>query len=246
MKNKQLKEKKKNTMLLKDSVKIFSVCILTLLATKAEWIDNELYKMPTEIALNGMETLLVNVSRVNGGEVVRKIVPFQVSLQVYRRQSWRHFCGGSIISESHILTAAHCVDKIKAEDIHVVAGTLTWNTGGQRHRGTAKRVHPHYSLRPRIVNDIALLKVQPAFNLRHSTIGTISLGSNTRIGDGVQVRLTGWGATTPTASEGLPNHLQQLDYQTISNAECGRKGFRVTRSEICALSSKGQGSCMVS
>lgn len=205
-------------------------------------------------SINGFVTLQpsressnqVNDSRINGGEVVKNIVPYQVSLQAYRRNRWRHFCGGSIISANHVLTAAHCVDKIKPEDIHIVAGTLTWNSGGQRHRVAAKRVHPQFSLKPRIVNDLAILKVQPAFNLHRNTIGTISLGSTNRVGDRVNVRITGWGATTPTAAGGLPDKLQQLDYQTISNEECGRKGFRVTRNEICALSAKGQGSCMVS
>lgn len=188
----------------------------------------------------------VNDSRINGGVEVKNIVPYQVSLQAYRRNRWRHFCGGAIISANHVLTAAHCVDKIKPEDLHIVAGTLTWNSGGQRHRAAAKRVHPQFSLSPRIINDLAILKVLPAFNLHRSTIGTISLGSTSRVGDRVNVRITGWGATTPTAAGGLPDRLQQLDYQTISNEECGKKGFRVTRNEICALSAKGQGSCMVS
>ncbi|XP_065371916.1 chymotrypsin-2 [Calliphora vicina] len=240
---------------------ISAVLILFLVTAKAQTDENELHTTQTEEyddiaitedALNDLVALRnigdvynkFNDSRINGGQVVKKIVPFQVSLQAYRRNRWRHFCGGAIVSANHVLTAAHCVDKMKPEDIHIVAGTLTWNTGGQRHRAAAKRVHPKFSLSPRIINDIAILKVQPAFNLHRNTIGTISLGSVNRVGDRVKVRITGWGATTPTAAGGLPNNLQQLEYATISNEECGRKGFRVTTNEICALSVKGQGSCM--
>ncbi|KAM7360217.1 chymotrypsin-2 [Cochliomyia hominivorax] len=185
-----------------------------------------------------------NDSRVNGGQVVKRIVPYQVSLQAYRRNSWRHFCGGSIISANHVLTAAHCVNKMRTEEIHVVVGTLTWKSGGQRHRAAAKRIHPKFSLSPKIINDIAIIKVQPAFNLHRNSIAAISLGTTNRLGERVKVRVTGWGATTPTVSGGLPDRLQELEYQTISNEECARKGFKVTPNEVCALSGRGQGSCM--
>ncbi|XP_023309325.2 chymotrypsin-2 [Lucilia cuprina] len=250
--------------MLKIILKIGAVLILLFVTVKAQTDENNLLTKQaeeyeeidvTEDSLSVLDLFRnidvvnnndnkFNDSRVNGGQVVTKIVPFQVSLQAYRRNRWRHFCGGSIISSSHVLTAAHCVDKMKPEDIHIVAGTLIWNSGGQRHRASAKRVHPKFSLSPRIINDIAVLKVQPAFNLHRNNIGTISLGSTSRIRDRIKVRVTGWGSTSPTAATGLPDKLQQLDYQTITNEECGRKGFRVTQNEICALSVVGQGSCM--
>jgi len=110
-----------------------------------------------------------------------------------------------------------------------------------------KHVHPQYSMNPRIINDIALVKVTPPFRLERSNIGTILIGGSDRIGEKVPVRLTGWGSTNPsTSSATLPDHLQALNYRTISNEECNQKGFRVTRNEICALSVHGQGACVVS
>ncbi|XP_068155168.1 chymotrypsin-2 [Drosophila tropicalis] len=184
-------------------------------------------------------------SRINGGQSVNETVPYQVSMQIFRRGRWQHFCGGSIVSPQHVLTAAHCVEKMRVEDISVVTGTLNWKTGGLRHKVVGKHVHPQYSMSPRIINDIALVKVTPAFRLHRGDIGTIHLGNSDRIGEKVPVRLTGWGSTTSTsASASLPDRLQVLNYRTISNEDCKQKGFRVTGNEICALAVHGKGACM--
>uniref|UniRef100_A0A1I8P0Q6 Peptidase S1 domain-containing protein n=1 Tax=Stomoxys calcitrans TaxID=35570 RepID=A0A1I8P0Q6_STOCA len=185
-----------------------------------------------------------NESRINGGFVVQQIVPYQVSLQSYRSNRWQHFCGGSILTPHHVITAAHCTQNMRPEDIHVVAGTLTWKQGGDRHRVLSKREHPRFSSSPKLINDVAILKVSPPFNLHKPTVGTIGWGSRNRVGESVNVGTTGWGATTPTLAGGLAHQLQRINYKTLSNAECSRKGFRVTDNEICALLSKGRGSCM--
>ncbi|XP_075145810.1 chymotrypsin-2-like [Haematobia irritans] len=186
----------------------------------------------------------VNDSRINGGFVVQQIVPYQVSLQSYRSNRWHHFCGGSIITPNHILTAAHCTHKLRPEDIHVVAGTLTWRQGGERHRVLAKREHPRFSTSPKLINDVAILKVSPPFNLHKPSVGSVHWGSVNRVGESVNVAVTGWGAIAPTLSGGLADKLQKINYKTLSNADCSRRGFRVTDSEICAILSKGRGTCM--
>ncbi|XP_012161983.1 chymotrypsin-1-like [Ceratitis capitata] len=185
-----------------------------------------------------------NVMRINGGRPVTQVVPYQVSLQVYRRGRYHHFCSGSIISTHHVLTAAHCLTKMNANEITVVVGTLTWRNGGDRYRVVAIRSHPSFSSSSLIINDIAVLKVTPPFNLAKSSISTISLGGRARVGENVAVRLTGWGSLTPTGSSGLPEQLQVLDYRTISNQDCAQRGFRITANELCALGERGRGACV--
>ncbi|EDL81020.1 rCG31213, isoform CRA_b [Rattus norvegicus] len=51
-------------------------------------------------------------TRVVGGEdAVPNSWPWQVSLQYLKDDTWRHTCGGSLITTSHVLTAAHCINK---------------------------------------------------------------------------------------------------------------------------------------
>lgn len=57
--------------------------------------------------------------------------PYLVSLQTFRK---KHMCGGAIISDKWIVTAAHCMVLVKPD--HILAGTNTvdWNSSiGKRY-----------------------------------------------------------------------------------------------------------------
>lgn len=98
----------------------------------------------------------LGAARINGGQLMNESVPFQVSMQMLRRGRWRYFCSGSIVSEQHVLTAAHCVDKLQVGNSSVLGGTVNWQLDGRhRHRIVAKHVDPQYTMSPRINNDIA-------------------------------------------------------------------------------------------
>lgn len=62
-------------------------------------------------------------SKIKGGDTAQQgEFPWQVSLRI----NGQHFCAGSIIDKTHILTAAHCVDEedgILAAELTVLVGT---------------------------------------------------------------------------------------------------------------------------
>ena len=73
------------------------------------------------------------VSRIVGGQTAPPdMAPWQVSLQYGRAGRWNHFCGGSLIHPSWVLTAAHCIDDARLDDVSVEHGSQSLASGGER------------------------------------------------------------------------------------------------------------------
>ncbi|KAL6263160.1 hypothetical protein P5V15_005962 [Pogonomyrmex californicus] len=105
---------------------------------------------------------------VNGTKAVLGQFPHQVSLM----RSWtkRHFCGGSVISSTLVLTAGHCMflsgSMIEPWTILVVGGIvhLFDERSSRQERGVEKiRLHPKFDL-DNLYNDIAVLQLSVPFN----------------------------------------------------------------------------------
>ncbi|XP_018400105.1 PREDICTED: serine protease 48-like, partial [Cyphomyrmex costatus] len=93
---------------------------------------------------------------VGGQNAIPGEFPHQVSL----RYNDNHVCGGSIISQTKILTAAHCVTVPKPpyNDFKVATGSISI-TGGQLHNVKKITVHPQFSnsYEDAWINDIAVI-----------------------------------------------------------------------------------------
>lgn len=87
-----------------------------------------------------------------------------------------NLCGGSIISNSWILTAAHCVSGYAPSQITINAGSILLGSGAQRITVSQIIIHPYYAAAT-YENDIALLRISPLLPMNDPNIGTICLPS---------------------------------------------------------------------
>ena len=156
----------------------------------------------------------VNMARIIGGESASQDT---WSWAVSIRNNNNHFCGGSILNERYIITAAHCLVKINTlSSVTVCAGTNRLS-GTCRQRRDIERVitHPSYSSIT-YENDIALIEVKVPFNFTDTSIARICLPNTAHYGEypetGTDVMTVGWGRNDAGQ---LPDTLQQVTIRVV-------------------------------
>ncbi|XP_068231880.1 transmembrane protease serine 9-like [Palaemon carinicauda] len=186
-------------------------------------------------------------TRIVGGVSTRvHEYPWQVGLTI--RYLKRPFCGGSIISDEWVLTAAHCVRGSTASNLIVIIGEHNWGTTSETSQMSRKNViliiiHPNYDTRNQN-NDIALLQLAtPIAFSSDNKIAPVCLPKKQNPYEHVDAIVTGWGTT---ASGGKQTYeLHEVVVPTISNSECRKSyGNYITGNMICAgLLEGGKDSC---
>lgn len=177
---------------------------------------------------------------VNGEDATACEWNWQVGFKGYNRSM--PFCGGMLISDQWVLTAAHCCN---APDFDVVAGDFEpKKTSGNEQRIPAAKViqHPRYSSRT-MDNDFALVKLAKPVEF-NSCVGAICLPTaEDDVTGGEKCWITGWGTL---ASGGYqPDILQEAEVSIISNADCVNnhdyRARQITDSMICAQGRSASG-----
>jgi secreted trypsin-like serine protease len=121
----------------------------------------------------GCSTNSATLTRIVGGQAAGSATwSWAVSINIANT----YLCGGSIISSSWVLTAAHCVNGVTASTITVYGGSNIRWSGTQTSVASQVIVHPDYNTET-YVNDIALLKLATPLVMTDPFVSQICLPS---------------------------------------------------------------------
>ncbi|XP_005795775.1 mast cell protease 3-like [Xiphophorus maculatus] len=172
---------------------------------------------------------------VGGKDAVPHSRPYMVSLQIQRQ----HICGGVLIREDFVLTAAHC-DIMVPFTVVLGADTLKANEPAKQSLRVLRSFpHPDYT---DLTNDIMLLKLSSRANLTKE-VQLISLKSGS-LRTGSRCITAGWGDISDNRT--LANRLQEVNVTIMSPTTCQRRWGEVPieRTMVCAMGSRNrQGFC---
>jgi len=156
---------------------------------------------------------------VGGVDTEIAVVPWQVSLQT---GGGSHFCGGTIIAPTWIVTASHCVEGGAPARIVAGATRLSQPETGQIVPVTRAIIAPGY-VDVGQGKDLALLELATPLTLNGTTVKALRpvTASDSAAGidaPGVIATVSGWG-TLSSGAQGLPDVLQSVQLPIISLAD---------------------------
>ncbi|XP_041648023.1 duodenase-1-like [Cheilinus undulatus] len=159
---------------------------------------------------------------INGKKTKKNAMQYMASVQSNKG----HICGGFLISEDFVLTAAHC-----GKPTHVVLGTHNLRDYNKKMNYTVEVCkHPDYKGAVS-GNDIMLLKLSRKAKLGNkSNIKTIDLPSpKMKLKENKKCRVAGWG-WTKTGANKIENDLQDMEVAVIDLKKCKKQWRELRRS----------------
>lgn len=177
---------------------------------------------------------------IGGDDTPQGKYPFVVSIneEYLDGRTFGHFCGGSLVSPSLVLTAAHCVNDLidpADEDFRDPAKVvIVVNRADQRNRrvgeqrrvlqtsgtasGYAVVVHPKYDPET-YSHDVAIIALdRPVLTVEPVALATPD--SDVLERPGSLLTVAGWGNTSSSAVPRLPTIMQSVKVPVVSRWEC--------------------------
>ena len=154
---------------------------------------------------------------IGGVEAADGEFPFMVAVgQMFDGQTYQ-YCGGVLVSDRHVVTAAHCSEGQDPSDAGVLVGARDLAAGGQSLAVSAITMHPQYEGDTTAGFDIAVWTLAERLDLAASGLSTVEmLAADTEAlaAPGALASTMGWG----TGNAG--SVLEQVHLPIVDEATC--------------------------
>ncbi|XP_034940686.1 trypsin-1-like [Chelonus insularis] len=181
---------------------------------------------------------------INGEDAVLGEIPYQVSLQyVYNNF---HFCGGSVLNEKYVITAAHCIQGKSPSQIKVIAATVDLKDPQSEFKVEKIIKHTKYNSYDSWVHDIALIKIKDEFVV-NKVLNFVSLPPKGYVvPEKAVARISGWGSLWEGGMS--PDVLQKAEIETAEHNYCKQVykniALNIYQTHLCAYDPvESTGSC---
>ncbi|MFJ6727188.1 S1 family peptidase [Streptomyces sp. NPDC091281] len=171
---------------------------------------------------------------VGGSTTTTTAYPFVMQIT---DASQNQFCGGTLVSPTKVVTAAHCMVGETTGSVRVVGGRTYLNgTNGTVARVSRIWVHPDYT-DATDGDDVAVLTLSTS--MPYTPVSYVTSSQTGVYTTGTSARVLGWGTTSAGGSSS--NQLRTATVPLVSNSSCGSSyGSDFVASDmVCAGYSSG-------
>uniref|UniRef100_A0A8C5PP50 Peptidase S1 domain-containing protein n=1 Tax=Leptobrachium leishanense TaxID=445787 RepID=A0A8C5PP50_9ANUR len=187
----------------------------------------------------GTPTYSPNSRVVNGEDAAPHSWPWQISLQYEKENAFYHTCGGTLITPSWVMTAAHCISSGRTYRVVVGEHDRSVNEAVEQVMPVdSADIFVHEKWRSSCAacgNDIALIKLSRVAQLNaEAELGCLPLAGQI-LPNNYPCYITGWGRLTTGGN--LPDVLQQALLPVVDHNTCTQRdwwGSSIKTTMICA------------
>nr|XP_046270396.1 prostasin-like [Scatophagus argus] len=155
-------------------------------------------------------------------------------------------CGGTLINNQWVLTAAQCIVSTSTSSYTIVLGRQNQNLPSLNEVSSKVSkviVHPSYNEKT-FNNDIALMQLSSPVVFTDYIRPVCLAAAGSEYNAGTTCWITGWGHIKTGTPLPSPGKLQEVEVSVVSNTECNAVYGIITSNMMCTGSSKGgKGTC---
>lgn len=200
-------------------------------------VIKEGYTLPSRLAL---QTKDANLGIIGGDDAKIESFPYQVALTYV--DSFK--CGGSILNENFVLTAAHCLYYVQSDwHVRVRAGSTLRTSGGQYPHAKKVMYDSRFTMK-NLRYDVGLIKLETPLVLGPAVqpVQLVAVGAEPQVGS--SITLSGWGVVQE-GNKTPPLGLRTTQVQTVRRWTCSLSYVlmaKITDAMFCAAA-QGKDTC---